>query len=206
VAGVPEFARAPGAADYAANTTVSLGVDAKFVKLTINSNWGGGVFPQVGLSEVRFLYIPVKATNFSPASGTINLESPVALSWRPGRQAVTHEVYLGADKDNLPLVATVTEPSYQATVKPDQTYYWKVVEVNEAADPPGWESSVLSFGTVILPTDPGTANLTHQYTFNDGTANDSVGGANGVLVGGAAIVDGALVTTAQDQWMEMPGD
>ena len=42
VENVPEFARAPGAAGYAANTTVSLGgVMAKFVKLTINSTWGG---------------------------------------------------------------------------------------------------------------------------------------------------------------------
>jgi hypothetical protein len=29
------------------------------------------------------------------------------------------------------------------------------------------------------------ANLTHQYSFNDGTVNDSVGGANGTLVDGA---------------------
>jgi hypothetical protein len=46
----------------------------------------------------------------------------------------------------------------------------------------------------------------HSYTFEDGTANDSVGDAHGTLVGGAEIVDGAMVTTAQDQWMEMPGD
>ena len=46
----------------------------------------------------------------------------------------------------------------------------------------------------------------HQYTFEDGTANDSVGQAHGTLVGGAAVVDGAMVTTAQDQWMEMPGE
>ena len=55
---VPEFARATGMAGYAANTTVNLGgVMAKFVKLTINSNWGG-VAPQTGLSEVRFSYCP----------------------------------------------------------------------------------------------------------------------------------------------------
>ena len=42
VANVPEFARASGAPGYAANTTVNLGgVLAKFVKLTINSTWGG---------------------------------------------------------------------------------------------------------------------------------------------------------------------
>lgn len=35
-------------------------------------------------------------------------------------------------------------------------------------------------------------SLTHQYTFNNGTANDSVGAANGTLVHGATIVDGWL--------------
>jgi hypothetical protein len=56
--GVPEFARAPGQAGYVHNTVVSLGgVSAKYVKLTIEANWGG-VSPSTGLSEVRFFYIP----------------------------------------------------------------------------------------------------------------------------------------------------
>jgi hypothetical protein len=49
-------------------------------------------------------------------------------------------------------------------------------------------------------------NPVHSWTFDDGTANDSVGEAHGTLIGGAAIVDGAMVTTAQNQWMEMPAD
>jgi hypothetical protein len=57
----------------------------------------------------------------------------------------------------------------------------------------------------LLPKPP-VAGLTHEYTFADGTAADSVGDADGTLIGGAAVVDGAMVTTAQDQWMEMPGD
>ena len=200
-----EFARAPGAAGYKANTTVAFGgVPAKFVKLTINSNWGG-LLAQYGLSEVQFSYIPVKATNLTPASGTINLDSPVTLSWRPGRQVVTHEVYLGTDPANLSLAATTEVPTYVAAVDVGKVYYWKVVEVNEAAATPRWESAVANFSTVAVPTNPGTDNLAHLWTFNDGTANDSVGAADGTLVGGAAIVDGAMVTSAQDQWMEMPG-
>ena len=35
-------------------------------------------------------------------------------------------------------------------------------------------------------------SLTHLYTFNNGTASDSVGGANGTLFNGAAIVEGWL--------------
>lgn len=54
---VPEFARAPGTAGYTANTIVSFGgVSAKYVKLTIEKGWG--MAPNVGLSEVRFFYIP----------------------------------------------------------------------------------------------------------------------------------------------------
>ncbi len=57
LANVPEFARAPGKPDYVHNTTVSFsGVSAKYVKLTIEKGWGAT--PSVGLSEVRFFFIP----------------------------------------------------------------------------------------------------------------------------------------------------
>ncbi len=48
--------------------------------------------------------------------------------------------------------------------------------------------------------------LVHSYTFEDGTANDSVGSAHGTLVGDAAVVDGQLVLDGDGDWMEMPGD
>ena len=68
-----EFARAPGAAGYAANTTVDLGgVIAKYVKLTVNSNWGG-ILAQYGLSEVRFFSIPVLAREPDPALGATDV-------------------------------------------------------------------------------------------------------------------------------------
>jgi hypothetical protein len=37
------------------------------------------------------------------------------------------------------------------------------------------------------------ADITHRYSFNDGTANDSMGGANGTLVNGASVSGGELV-------------
>jgi hypothetical protein len=39
----------------------------------------------------------------------------------------------------------------------------------------------------------GKADITHRYSFNDGTANDSIGSANGVLVNGASVSGGKLV-------------
>jgi hypothetical protein len=57
LADVPEFARAPGQPGYTYNTTVSFGgISAKYVKLTIEKGWGAT--PSVGLSEMRFFYIP----------------------------------------------------------------------------------------------------------------------------------------------------
>jgi hypothetical protein len=56
--GVPQFAQAPGEPNYVHNTTVDFGgVQAKYVRLTITSNWGGKTV-QYSLSEVRFFYIP----------------------------------------------------------------------------------------------------------------------------------------------------
>lgn len=59
---------------------------------------------------------------------------------------------------------------------------------------------------VAQGVDPGTANLTHSWKFDDGTPNDYVGGANGTLMGGAVIEDGALVTAEQDQYLELPAE
>jgi len=46
----------------------------------------------------------------------------------------------------------------------------------------------------LAQTDPGTANLTHQWTFDDGTAKDNVGTADGTLQGNATITSKALNT------------
>jgi hypothetical protein len=96
--GVPEFARATGTPTYTANTTVDFGgAMAKFVKLTIEANWGG-VAQQTGLSEVRFFYVPVQAFEPQPAAGAAGVSVETVLGWRPGREATSHVVYLGTDR------------------------------------------------------------------------------------------------------------
>ncbi len=52
--------------------------------------------------------------------------------------------------------------------------------------------------------DPGTANLTHQWTFDDGTPKDVVGTCDGTLMGGATISNSALNTTAGG-YLSLPG-
>ena len=57
---------------------------------------------------------------------------------------------------------------------------------------------------VTAQTDPGLTNLTHQWTFDDGTAKDYVGGTEGTLQGSATISSKALNTTSGG-WIEFPG-
>ena len=54
------------------------------------------------------------------------------------------------------------------------------------------------------PIDPGTNDLTHLYTFEDGTADDLVGNADGIPVGDTSFVGGAFVTNTQDAHLELP--
>lgn len=86
--------------NYAHNTTVEFGgVEAQYVKLTINSNWG--MLKQYGLSEVRFLYIPVQARLPQPPTAATGVRLDTDLSWRPGREATSHEVHFGLAVDAL---------------------------------------------------------------------------------------------------------
>jgi hypothetical protein len=130
LANVPEFTRAPGAAGYAANTTVNLGgVLARHVRLTIDASWGG--MAVAGLSEVRFSYVPVQARAPQPANGATGVSVDTDLSWRPGREAGSHAVYVGTDPNALGAATTVTDHSYNpGPLTFGTTYCWKVNEVN----------------------------------------------------------------------------
>ncbi len=138
-----ELARADAKAGYQHNTVVDLeGVAAKYVRLTVNSNWG--MLAQYGLSEVRFYQVPVQAREPQPADAATDIDPATSLSWRVGREATSHEVYFGTDMADLPLVDTTD----QASLMPGEldlgtTYYWRVDEIGEES----WTGEVWSFST-----------------------------------------------------------
>jgi hypothetical protein len=142
--GAPEFAKATAMPTYQANTTVEFGgVATKFVKLTVNQNWG--VAPQSGLSEVRFFSIPVQARAPQPADEAKDVSIDTDLSWRPGREAQSHEVYFGTDENAVTLVDTPVEYGYiPAPLEFGTTYFWKVNEIG--GDGP-YEGDLWSFTT-----------------------------------------------------------
>jgi regulation of enolase protein 1 (concanavalin A-like superfamily) len=155
LAGVPEFNQAAGEEGAQHDTTIDFGgVAAKYVKLTINSNWADSS-KQAGLAEVRFFYIPLAAYGPTPATGSTGVAINGTLNWRPGRQAVKHQVYVSSDSQAVAqgtvAAKIVTDHSLSLGsmgLEYGRTYYWKVNEVNDAATPSTWEGDVWSL-TVI---------------------------------------------------------
>ncbi|UCC98473.1 MAG: alkaline phosphatase [Phycisphaerales bacterium] len=155
LADVPEFAQAPGTADYAPNTTVDFaGALAKYVRLTATSNWGG-ILPQYSLSEVRFFCMPVHARGPYPGSGATDVDPDVTLAWRAGREAATHDVYLSTDEqaviDGTAFIVNQIETSYSpGALIQGATYYWRIdeVEADGTMKHPGdvWSFTVTAFG------------------------------------------------------------
>jgi hypothetical protein len=151
VEGIGQFARASGKPDYAHNTTVDLhGAMARYLRLTVKKTWGGG--SQAGLSEVRFFSIPLQAFGPQPANGATGVGLDATLSWRSGRLAVRHDLYISGNSqavsDGTGAAKGMTENRYSlSSLTPEygRTYSWKVNEVNDSAS---WAGEVWSFTTV----------------------------------------------------------
>lgn len=149
--GAHQFNQAPGLPGYAHNTTIAFGGQmAQWVKITIDSGWGG--IPQNGLSEVRFLAVPVLARNPLPAEGATTDSVDVTLQWSPGREADTHEVILSDDgsivEDGSAVIGGTQENSYQPSpLTYSRTYFWRIDEVNQVETPTRHEGTVWSFQT-----------------------------------------------------------
>ncbi len=145
-----DLEQGPGLATYAGQTLDLAGIAAQYIRMTVNSNYGAE--GKYGLSEVQFLYVPVRARQPQPADGQTEVAADVALNWRPGRGAVCHEVYVSTDEqaviESTAPAASVAQSSYSPTVELGQTYYWKVNETGEDEDAAVWEGDVWAFSTM----------------------------------------------------------
>jgi hypothetical protein len=99
-----------------------------------------------------------------PADGAIHPETWVTLSWKPGDYAVSHNVYVGENfddvndatpdsevfRDNLDLGFEFYIAGFPPYAFPDglvngTTYYWRIDEVNDAEPNSPWKGPVWSF-------------------------------------------------------------
>jgi hypothetical protein len=129
-------------------------VAAKMVKITAQNNWASiAAFNQYGLSEVQFLAVPVRARKPSPASGATDVALDTMLSWRAGREASEHNVYISDDEqsviDGTAPVVTESQAAYgPLSLDLGSIYYWRVDEVNNVNVDPVWEGDVWQFSTL----------------------------------------------------------
>jgi hypothetical protein len=202
---VSVFNKATGKDDYAANTTVPFGdVSVRYVKITANSNWGGGgFFNQYGLSEVRFMQLPVSARMPTPDDGATDVAIDVTLGWRAGREATEHNVYISTNEQAVIGGTVAAETVGEARYGPlsldlGTTYYWRVDEVNNAEATPIWQGGTWSFMTreylVVddfesyndIPMGEDGSNLVY-LTWIDGYDNPSTNGSTVGYTSGASL-------------------
>jgi hypothetical protein len=167
LAGVPEFAQAPGTPDYAYDTVVDFnGVTAQFVRLTANSRWGA-FMPQSGLSEVRLFGVPPDtASKPSPADGAEGVPLDATLGWWPGINAVSHTVYLATSATGSLAVI----PTYLVDGD-SQTFPWVVGngtisfdgEISDDGGDPDFISAGASGNTLDIPDNRSWATLSFDF-------------------------------------------
>jgi hypothetical protein len=118
---------------------------------------------------LKFVAAPsVLARTPSPADGAIYSDTWVTMSWRPGDLAVSHDIYLGDDFDDVNDATHESETfrgnqgldstyyaagfpgyAYPDGLVPGTTYYWRIDEVNDANPDSPWKGKIWSF---IVPS------------------------------------------------------
>ena len=134
----------------------------------IDANATEGIEASVSTGNLwSFQTLPLElAQPVSPLDGATGVEiTDLVLAWTPGLGAIDHDVYFGADAENLVLVSEdQTDPNYAVpeTLIKGQTYYWRIDEFDGNDLHPGL---VVSFQTTA---PAGTS------TFTDGAADGSL--------------------------------
>ena len=127
-------------------------------------SWGFGAAGDLFVDEVRILDaaggVTAIASNPGPADGAYHEDTWVNLSWKPGDLAVSHDVYLGNNfddvNDGVPetfqgnqtstfIVAGFPGFPFPDGLVPGTTYYWRIDEVNEAEPNSPWKGDIWSF-------------------------------------------------------------
>jgi len=155
------------------------------------------------VQELCLAGLDYDAFNPNPADGARNVDPNVVLSWSPGKEATSHDVYFGtdyndvndADTDSSEFIGNQDSNNYDPSALDlglGTTYYWRIDEKDALGTVKG---DVWSFRTWIDP------NLLSWWEFDEGSgtiAYDSAGGNDGTLAGDPQWVAGQIGSYALD--------
>ncbi|HUV65137.1 MAG TPA: LamG domain-containing protein, partial [Sedimentisphaerales bacterium] len=111
-------------------------------------------------AEIKSLAFRPRAYGPNPAEGATHEATWITLSWSPGDAAVSHDVYLGDNFEDVnartgdtfrgnigttSLLAGFPGYSFPGGLMPGSTYYWRIDEVNDANPDSPWKGDVWSF-------------------------------------------------------------
>jgi hypothetical protein len=100
------------------------------------------------------------ASSPKPSDGTMLSDTWTNLSWRPGDLAVSHDIYVGENFDDVDsgaegtfqgnqtgtfLVVGFPGMAFPEGLAPGTTYYWRIDEVNDTEPNSPWKGPVWSF-------------------------------------------------------------
>ncbi|MCP4257862.1 MAG: hypothetical protein GY774_10090 [Planctomycetes bacterium] len=142
--------------------------------------------------------------NSSPANGAVDVTQIPILTWTPGVNGASHEVYFGTDKEAVKNADT-SSPEYKVSgnlgsesyepglLEWNTTYYWRVDEANNTNVDSPWTGPLWSFTTAnfliiddfesyndLDPADPASNRI--FFVWLDGFDNPAI---NGSIVGHA---------------------
>ena len=132
--------------------------------------------------------IALEATNPSPAHKKTDVARDLILSWTPGMHADKHDIYFGTNFEDVnnadrinPLDVLISRNQDANSYSPaellqfDQTYYWRIDEVNAPPDYTVYKGEVWQFTAELfappMPSENITATASSSNTADEGPEN-----------------------------------
>jgi len=153
----------------------------------------------------------VKAAEPNPSDGRqLDVVEGIVLSWKPGAEAVRHDVYFGASLDDVTAAATTTDPGgvykgrqdlnqYAVGMPLDfgKTYYWRIDEVGGQPSSTIYKGDVWRFTAeplaYVIPGSAITATATSSLSSGTGPQK---------TIDGSGLDDNDLHSTnMEDMWL-----
>jgi hypothetical protein len=156
--------------------------------------WQGAGIPNQEIIRGSYLtqYDPVVAYGPNPATGSVDTAANPKFTWLSGKYAASHIIHLGTDPNALEQVGTSLRGDesfiHDSLLLINQTYYWRIDEVNDLNPNSPWIGKNWSFTTAnfliiddmesyndIDEGEPGSNRI--YIAWEDGITNPANGGS-----------------------------